>query len=996
MKKRSNLLKGTIFFLAWFLSLQVFAQNLTISGKITDASDGNSLPGVTITVKGATVGTTSNIDGKFSIDAPMGAILEFSFIGYATQEIKVESQKINVSLVPSVTPLNEVVVIGYGQVKKGDATGSVTAVSVDDFKQGAITNPIELMSGKTAGVQVTQNSGAPGSGATIRIRGGSSLSASNDPLIVIDGVPTDNVGISGTRNSLSMLNPADIETFTVLKDASAAAIYGARASNGVILITTKKGKSTQYGSLLPFTVEYNGNFSLYTIPKTLDLLDGDEFRSIIAERHPDHVDMLGTANTDWQKEIYRSAFGHDHNLSIGGTLKTMPYRFSAGFADYDGILKTDNMKRTNIALNLNPSLFDDHLKINVSAKGMFVKQRFGEEDAIGAAVEMDPSQSVNIESDLYGGYYTWLSNSGIPSTQGTDNPVALLNLTDDNSDVNRFIGNAQFDYKVHFLPDLHLNLNVGMDYSEANGTVFVPGYAAFAWNETNGGGTMTTYDQTKRNELVDFTLNYIKEVPSIKSRFDVLAGYSWQHFRRDAHSYTTNDTTSENYVSLLVSDDSDNPTENYLVSFFGRLNYTFNNKYLLTFTLRNDGSSRFSPDNRWGLFPSVAAAWRIMDEPWMKSADKLSELKLRLGWGITGQQDITDNDYPYLASYTISNEHAMYGFDNNFYYTLRPDGYDENIKWEETTTLNVGIDYGFFNERLYGSLDFYKRETKDLLNYITVPAGSNLTNYLLTNIGNLENKGAEFSINGIIYSKKDLFWEVGLNATYNQNEITKLTATDDPTYIGVQTGGVSGGVGNTVEIHSVGYSAFSYYVYEQVYDNDGKPIEGLYVDRNEDGIINENDMYRYKDAMPDFFLGISSRFKYKEWDFSFGGRASFNNWVYNNNAAHLSNYDRLYRSEGPYLGNITSESSEIGFVTVQRWSDYFIQKANYFKMDYITLGYTFDKMLKDRFKLRVAATVNNAFCITPYDGIDPEIYGGIDNRIYPTTRAFVLSLNLAF
>ncbi|MDN5330418.1 MAG: TonB-dependent starch-binding outer membrane protein SusC [Bacteroidales bacterium] len=999
MKKHANLLKGLFLFLLWAFAIPVMAQDLTVKGKVTDATDGSSLPGVTVLVKNTTQGTVTDINGNYSISVKKGATLAFSFVGYQTQEFVIDkSQFLNVALAPTITSLNQVLIIGYGQVKKGDATGSVTAVSTKDFNRGSITNPMELMAGKTAGVQITTNSGAPGSGATIRIRGGSSLSASNDPLFVIDGVPVDNDGIAGARNPLSTINPNDIETFTILKDASATAIYGSRASNGVVIITTKKG-SAEGGAARPVVFEYNAGFSLYTIPKTREVLDGDAFRALVNEKFADRPDvtaLLGTANTDWQKEIFRSSFGQDHTLSAAGSLLAVPYRASVGYANYDGILKTDNLKRTTLGLNLNPSLLDNHLKINLSGKAMFMKQRFANEGAIGAALQMDPTQPVYDENNAYGGYWAWLQPNGDPVDQATKNPLALIEQRDDNADVNRFLGSAQFDYKFHFLPDLRANLNLGYDYSSSDGTVFVPGNAAFAFDKLNGGGTNTTYSQTKKNELLDFTLNYGKDLNSIDSRLDVMGGYSWQHFYREGNSYTTNDLTGPFFIQKKVFDSSDYKTENYLVSFFGRFNYTFKGRYLLTFTLRDDGSSRFSPDTRWGLFPSAALAWRVMDEPWMKNVKTLSQLKLRLGWGVTGQQNITSNDYPYLPRYTYSQPTASYLLGTNYIITLRPEGYDYNIKWEETTTLNVGIDYGFANDRIYGSIDLYKRKTKDLINFIPVPAGSNITNYILTNVGNLENQGVEFSINAKPFVEKEFAWDFGFNVTYNKNKITKLTATDDPTYIGVLTGGISGGVGNTIQIHSVGYPANSFFVYEQVYDPNGKPIEGLYVDRNKDGKITDDDRYHYKKPSPDVYLGINSRMDIGNWDIVFSGRAQFGNYVYDNFSSNNATYERLYRPEGPYLANTAANVNEAGFNSPQYLSDYYIKNASFFKLDNLSIGYTFNKLWNASSKLRISGTVNNVFTITKYKGLDPEIFNGIDYSMYPRTRVFVLGLNLNF
>lgn len=982
-----------------------FAQSGPVTGVVTDALDGSTLPGATVVVKGTVQGTVTDIDGNYSLQVEPNTTLVFSFVGYETQEILVQpGTTVNVALMMSSTALEEFVVIGYGVQKKEDATGSVTAIDAKEFNQGSITSPTELVSGKIAGVQITNGGGAPGEGATIRIRGGSSLSASNDPLVVIDGVPVDNDGISGMRNPLNTINPNDIETFTVLKDASATAIYGSRASNGVLLITTKKGKEG-----VPVQFEYSGKISLYTVPKTIGVLDTNQFLSSIRERYPDQIGLAGYgvngerrfANTNWQDEIYENAFGMDHFFSASGAVKgtgilnSMPYRASVGYSDQDGILKTDNLKRTTVSANINPSLFDDHLKVNLNAKYMNVANTFANRGAIGAALQYDPTKPVYGEDavfqERYGGYYAWLQPNGDPVEQGSANPVALIEQREDVSDVNRFIGNAQFDYKFHFLPDLRANLNLGYDYSKAEGTVFEDTIAAFVYDPTHGGGTDNTYEQEKKNELLDFYLNYTKYLEGAESRFDVMAGYSWQHFYYKNYSINSNVRRT-----APQTDTVDDPTEYYLLSYFGRFNYTFKDRYLLTATVRNDNTSRFSPDNRSGWFPSVALGWKIIDEPWMANANALSQLKLRLGWGITGQQNIGQGNYPYMPRYTLSNQFAQYQMGNQFYYTYRPEGYNPVIKWEETTTYNIGLDYGFADDRIYGSVELYYRQTTDLLNEIPVPAGTNLTNFLLVNVGDLENRGVEFNITGRPVSTDNTFWEVNFNATYNQNEITKLTTVDDPDYLGVETGGISGGVGNNIQIHTVGQPANSFFVYEQVYDEDGMPIQGMYVDRNGDGEVTNADRYHYKDPAADFFFGISSRLSYKDWDFSFAGRANFGNYVYNNIESENSVYERLYRPEGPYLGNITSSVTNTNFVNPQYLSDYYIQDGSFFRMDNITLGYTFTDLWNDRSSLRLSATVNNAFIITNYDGIDPEINLGIDNRIYPRPIAYVFGVNLQF
>ncbi len=978
------LMRRFIFFIAGIMiSSIVFGQTITVTGTVTDALEGISLPGVNVLIKGTTTGTTTNADGEYSITTRPDAILVFSFIGYVEQEVPVNNRStINVDLQVDVMQIAEVVTIGYGTTRKEDATGSVAAVNADDFNRGSITSPQELVVGKIAGVQITNGGGAPGEGATIRIRGGSSLSASNDPLIVIDGVPVDNEDISGMRNSLNTIHPSDIETFTVLKDASATAIYGSRASNGVIIINTKKGKAGK-----PLTVNYTGNVSISMPSAKVDVFDAAGYTALVQEKYAGNsnvLDLLGTSNTDWQDQIYKTAVGHDHNLNLSGAYKNLPYRASVSYSDMDGILKTDNLQRVTGSVNLNPSFLDDHLKVDLNVKGMNINNFFANRGAIGAAVAMDPTQQVYDDTSPYGGYFTWTLPDGSPLFTATSNPVAQLMMRKDVSTVNRLIGNVQVEYKMHFLPELTAKLNVGYDGSNSSGTVDVPANASWAYAD---GGEKREYTQGKKNSLLDLYFNYENEFPGIMSRINAMAGYSWQHFYRDGTTYTTNaDQTT-------VLTDTDYKTESYLVSFFGRLNYIFMNRYLVTFTLRQDGSSRFSPDTRWGLFPSVALAWNIAEESFIPS-ELISTLKLRLGYGVTGQQNITTNDYPYLARYTYSEDNARYLFGDTYYTTLRPEGYDANLKWEETETYNIGLDFGFLNNRITGEIDAYYRYTSDLINTIPIPAGTNLTNQILTNVGDLENRGIEVSVNAVVISKLDFSWDVGLNATYNENKILKLTLVDDPDYEGVSVGGISGAVGNNIQIHSVNYPAYSFYVWEQVYDQDGNPIEGLYVDRNGDGSITVEDRYRYKKPAPDVFMGFNSMLKYKNFDFSFAGRVSLGNYIYNNNFSNTGSYASIYLSGS--LGNANRNLLESQFENPKYFSDYYIENGSYLRLDNASLGYNFDNLLSGKLKLRLYATAQNLFLITKYRGLDPEVSDGIDNNIYPRPRTFLFGVSLTY
>ena len=994
-------------------ALTVYAQSGVVTGVVTDALDGSTLPGATIVVKGTTTGTVTDIDGKYSLEVTPNQVLIFSYVGYATQERIVQPNiTLDIVLESSSQSLEGVVIIGYGSVKKKDATGSVSVVSEEDFNKGAITNPIGLISGKIAGVQITTNSGAPGEAATIRIRGGSSLNANNDPLIVIDGVVTSGEGGSGSRSALNALNPADIESFTVLKDASATAIYGSRASNGVILITTKKGMAGT-----PFKLEYNGKISFYEKPKPLGVLSSNEFVSLFTQKNPDYTQMLGVwydadghqvspnsadssnahsiYNTDWQDQIYQSALAMDHALSATGALKWMPYRLSLGYTDQDGTLKTSEFQRTTVSVALNPTFLDDHLKFNINANGTFIKNRFANKSAIGAAVQMDPTKPVNSKDGSWDGYFAWLGNGGTLNSMATNNPVSMLEQRTDKSNANRIYGNFQVDYKLHFLPDLHANLNLGLDHTKNDGTVYVPNTAAWSYDNVRGGGEDNSYNSNNKNDLLDFYLNYKKEVASISSVFDVMAGYSWQHFWYE-------NTWDNNNIPIIFDDSGDSTGQSldndtgvdrgelYLISFFGRLNYSFKDRYLLTATVRQDGSSRFSEDNRWGLFPAVGLAWKINEEGFLRDSKVVSQLKLRLGWGKTGQQDI-GGYYGYQGRYSYGNQYSMYPFGNTYYNVLRPEGYNPNLKWETTTTQNIGIDYGFINDRIYGSFEYYYRLTTDLLTYAPVAAGTNFTNKIDQNIGDLVNKGVEFAINGRIISNEDMYWELGLNATYNKNEITKL-------YQGASlpTGGISGGVGNEIQVHAVGESASSFFVYEQVYDETGAAIQGLYVDRNEDGIINSSDKYVHENPNAPLFFGITNTFNYKEWAFYFSGRANFGNYVYNNAQSELATYDRLYRDEGPYAGNVLTSTTDINFYIPQYFSDYFVQEASFFRMDDITLSYTFENLLKNSLNVRLSATCNNAFIITNYEGLDPEVFGGIDNNLYPRSRVWVFGVNIQF
>ncbi len=1007
------LLKTFVFAAVVLCSFTAWSQS-RVTGKVTSADDGTGLPGVSILEKGTANGTVTDGDGNFSIQVGQNATLVFSFVGYASQEIAVGTQStINVNLEADVTALGEIVVVGYGEQKREDVTGSIVALNNKDFNRGVLTSPQDLMIGRVAGVSVVTNSGAPGAGSTIRIRGGSSLNASNDPLIVIDGFPVDNTGIGGTANPLASLNPNDIESFTVLKDASATAIYGLRASNGVIIITTKKGKAGKP------EIQYNGTISAASPRKLMDVFSGDEYRDFVTQLAndgtvsglaPAALSRLGEANTDWQKEIYRTGISHDHNLSVSGTYKDVPYRISYGYTQQNGILKNTDVNRNSLNISLTPSLLDDNLKVNANLKTSFSKNNFGNEGAVGSAVIFDPTQPIRNGNTKYGGYFTWteiadnlpdgsVNPDGAPTLIAPGNPVALIEQTDNRSSVQRYLGNLQLDYRLPFLPDLRANVNAGFDIQKSDGNNNQPVDAGFTFR--GGPGSFTHYTGNNTSKLRDIYLNYTKEIGG--SRIDATIGHSYQSFKREAKTITRNGAGN---VTAGMDTDDDNVADsplvtinpNDLISLFARINYSFNDKYLLTATLRDDYTSRFGGDNRSGLFPAVSLGWRINQEGVLKNIQAISNLKLRAGYGLTGQQDIGNNPYPYFTKYTLSTPTASYQFGNNFYKTLRPDPYDAKIHWEKTSTLNVALDFGFFNNRLSGSVDVYKRHTSDLINSIPIAAGSNFSNYLTTNIGDLENNGFEVTLNAGVVETSNVKWNVGLNYAHNVNEITKLRQTSDPTFSGVAVGLISGGVGNNIQIHSVGYPANSFYTFEQIYDTNGKPIEGLYVDRTGLGgsvTSNEKNKYHNHSPMAQHLIGINSRLNVKNFDFAFSSRVSLGNYVYNNVQSSNAIYSNFYYQSGVF-SNVPTAIKDTNFKAQQLFSDYYVENASFFKLDNIGIGYTVNHLFTEKLRARFSFTAQNALVITKYSGLDPEVAGGIDNNFYPRPKTFLFGINLTY
>jgi iron complex outermembrane receptor protein len=1022
-------------------ALSGFAQQRTVSGKVTSSDDGSALPGVNILEKGTSNGTTTDSNGEFKINVGDNATLDFSFVGYKTQEIVVGGRTtISIVLETDVVALSEIVVVGYGQQEKKDVTGSIAAISTKDFNRAVISSPQDMLIGKVAGVAITTNSGAPGSGSTIRIRGDGSAQGSKDPLIVIDGFPVDNSTIAGLANPLATINPNDIESFTVLKDASATAIYGLRAANGVIIITTKKGKEGKP------QITYNGTVSVSSAMKFFDVMNGDQYRQTVSQQLAAGLSgltaaaqkRLGTANTDWQKQIFQTSISHDHNIGVSGTYKDMPYRVTYGYTDQEGILKTTNFVRNSVNVNVSPSFLDGDLVVNASFKGMYTQQNFGNTGAVGNAVSFDPTQPVFNGNKNWGGYFTWtgisqtLANGANnpeadPTVIATSNPVSQLMQTSNISDVYRGLGTLKVDYRLRFFPAVKITLNTGLDYTNSSGNNNAPYNAA--WTFGNGMGQKIKYTSQNKSRLLDLYANYTKQIEN--HRFDITAGYSYQAFERDGSNFASNAPPTQaqwnagsynsvaggkyfgisappaiNYTDYLLGGSDGKtpvarqyvPNPNYLVSFFGRINYAFADKYLITASVRDDASSRFASQNQFKLFPSVGLGWKIKNESFLQGSRLISDLKLRGSYGITGNQDIASLPYPYLSIYQTSNAQAQYQFGNSYVTTLRPNRYDPNIRWETTAQLDLGVDFGFLDNRLTGTIDVYQKKTTDLINEIPVPAGSNFSNYLITNVGNLENKGIELTLRGVAVKTRDLEWTIGFNAAHNENKVTKLLKTDDPTYPGIFTGTISGGVGTTVQNIQVGFPINSFLVFKQIYDAQGRPIEGLYADKTGLGgniTANNNNKFHYFKPTPDFLLGLNSRVAYKKWDFYFSGRFSFNNYVYNNNISSRAWYLNMYNQAG-FFNNLPTAINDTKFVNQQYLSSYYIQNASFFKMDNISVGYSFDKFLTEKLKGRLSLTVQNAFFITKYKGIDPEVDGGIDNNVYPRPRTVLLGLNVTF
>lgn len=962
------------------------AQTRTIKGEVTDAQNGEALIGATVMVEGEKGGTVTDFDGNFSLQVSSSAKkIKVSYIGYIDKVLSI-SDNMKVKLESDSKALADVVVIGYGTARKSDLTGSVATVKSKDFNKGLVSSPEQLINGKVSGVQIMSNSGSASAGSTIRVRGGASLNASNDPLIVLDGVPLEQGGISGnSSNFLSMINPSDIESMTVLKDASSTAIYGSRASNGVIIITTKKG---QQGAV---KVNFNTTNSLQTRAQMVDMLSRDEFVNVINQFGTDNQkSLLGTANTDWNDEVYRTAFGTDNNLSVSGSIdKWLPFRVSVGYYNQSGLVRKDNVERWTGNVVLTPSFFQDHLKLTINAKGTLNNNSFNNGGAVWAAATFNPTIPVYSGNDKYGGYNEALDADGYPVNAGVRNPRGLVDLYDSKSKVSRFIGSMDVDYKVHFLPELKLHATVGADYAKGDGTVYIPAYAAQSYNkdESLGGSDYKYGPQKNENRLLTLYANYAKYFEDIKSNVDLTAGYDYQYWKSTTPLYYTKSAAGTNLSTVKASD-----YRHVMLSYYGRINYSFDGKYLLTATVRRDASSRFSKDTRWGTFPSVALGWTLTEEPWLKNQKVLSNLKLRASYGVTGQQEGIGN-YNYLPVYTYSVTGAEAFINGQYINTYRPEAYVSDLKWETTTSWNFGLDFGFLDGRIGGAIDFYTRKTKDLLASVPTAAGTNFSKTILTNVGNVDSKGIEVSLNATPIQTKDWEWNLSYNFTWQNMKVKNLSLTKGGSQTNVKVGPSIDAY--QFQVLSEGYEPYMFYVYHQLYDSKtGKPIEGAYADLNNDGEINESDLYRYHSPAPKYIMGLSTSLRYKQLTLGMSFRANIDNYVYNGMGMSTGAFETVSYNNSQ-LNNLNTSFLKTGFKTRQYLSDYYVENASFLKLDNLSLSYNVGKINKWA-SLTVSAMVQNVFTITGYSGTDPEVPNGMDNSFYPRPRTYSVSLGLQF
>ena len=974
---KNNMFKQLLFVILLLCVAFGYAQQITVKGTVKDGS-GQPLMGASVLVKGTSHGTAADFDGNFELKVDKGVTLVVSSVGYKSREVAAKAGTMNIVLQEDTQQLEDVVVIGYGAIKKKDLTGSVNLVTDKDFNKAPSVNADQLIQGKIAGVQMASTGGAPGEGQVIRIRGNGSLSLTSNPLIVIDGVPMNDGGVGGSRSIFNSINPEDIESMTVLKDASSTAIFGSRAANGVIMITTKKGKANQ-----DLKISFNTSIALQDVNKYVDVMNANQFRQTVKGlNNPAAEALLGNADTNWQKEIYQTAPMSNSTLVLSGAYKTLPYRVSVGHSYADGILRTDNFKRTNAKISLNPTFFDKSLKLELNANGTYMQNRFANKDAIGAAVEYDPTQSVFGGLAKYGGYHAWVNpNNGSRYDLAPNNPMAMLKFLDDSSKVYRFIGNAKVDYTLPFFKDITASVNVGIDYSKGEGDKITD--RRMPTSTPDFDGAKTTYTNKATNKLFDAYINYMKDIKETHN-IGLMIGHSYQSFEFDDnstdYSYFTNPGDNKEVPNI-------NKSRNVLMSFFGRANYSYKNRYLLTATLRADASSKLNPDDRWGYFPSVALAWNVSNENFLKDNKTLNELKLRFGYGEVGNVNGL-GDYLFLTNYTRSQDGASYQLGDSFYQTYRPGVTNKNLRWEVGNTLNAGIDFGLLDNLITGILDVYRKQTKDLIAETTIDPFTNFKNRVNANVGDMENKGIELglTVTPIRNIEKNIRWSFNYNIAYNENKITRMPD-DQP------TGGISGGTGNRVQLHREGETPYSFFVYQQVYDAQGNPVENAFVDRNGNGKIDEGDRYLYKSPFAPVTMGFGTDLNYKNWDLNITTRANIGNYVYNNTQSRLDQFGEITANSG-FLRNIKANSN-FQRHNDQSWlSDYYLENASFFKLDNITLGYTFPHT--DKMYVRLYGTVQNVLTITKYSGLDPEVYGGIDNNFYPRPQTYLLGLNVNF
>jgi iron complex outermembrane receptor protein len=995
--KKSYMLNHGLFLLLFLVAINAHGQGGSINGKVLDENN-LPLPGAAVTATKTNIATSTDGNGNYRFNNLSGTqTITVNFVGYEaiTQSVTVNGNTVlNFKLKPSSTLLNELVVIGYGSTERKNLTGSVSTVSAKDFRKGTISTPEQLIQGKIAGVTITQNSGQPGGSSNIRIRGGASLNASNDPLIVVDGVPLSGNTIGNAPSPLSLINPNDIETFTVLKDANATAIYGSRASNGVILITTKKGTAGKP------SVNIVSNNSVATVAQTIYVLSAAQIRDYVnanptatyGKDDNDNdllfIDLLSDANTDWQDEIYRNAITSDNTASISGTTKGVPYRVSAGYLTQQGLLLTDNFDRGSASIGVSPKFFDNHLKVDLNLKGALTKSHFANADAIQSAIQFDPTQPVHATND-FGNYFEWLRSDGTVNPNAPRNPLALIELKDNNGKANRSFGNVSFDYSFHFLPELHANLNLGYDVSKGTGHINIPTYAAQSINTL---GSISQSKNTENNKFSEFYFSYNKDLKSISSNINAVAGYGYYDNSKTTYFYTSYKGTGEvqSEPKFPFATDRDK-----LLSYYGRLVYTLQDKYILSGTMRADASSRFSEENRWGYFPSVGLTWRAISESFLKDSKTFSDLKLRLSYGQTGNKDGTDIGYTnYLSKYYANSNTGQYNIGGTYYDYYSPAAYDPDLRWETTTTYNAGVDYGFLNGRLNGSVDAYYKETKDLLSKVNIPVGTNFNNQLTTNVGNMEVKGLEANINFKAIAKENQSWDLGLNFAFNKRKVTNLTLNPDPDSK-VSAGNIAGGTGIELKYNAVNQVPASFFVYKQVYDEQGIPVEGLYADLNNDGVINTDDQYFYKSPDPTFTLGFSTAYSINKWTFSTSLRANLGNYIYDNVSSNFGIRSNILSPSG-LINNAGVDFLNTNFQNNQYLSDYYIKNASFLKMDNLGISYDFGNIVHNKANLRLSANCQNVFTISDYKGLDPESTSGVDYNLYPRPRTFTLGLDLGF